>query len=199
MTDVQNAVSALTRHVEDIYALFLDSRHGFTVIGQQLGNVIHDLVKHGKSHEEALKTQLASTDGIPFWVVPARQWSTVGAALFRTADGGRNEIVLSGLVIASIYAFWESRARGEIAKAMGIKHNDVRSDLMNDLRHLRHAILHCDGVADLDVERADVLKWFKRGDRIKVSNHQLHQIVELVRLFPEGLQLEVVMQPAVPK
>src|ERR1700735_12203 len=66
-----------------------------------------------------------------------------------------------------VYAQWEHSFRPRLAAAAKIELDDVKDDLMGDIRHLRHDILHHSGVATKEHSaRYKVLQWFEPGDPI---------------------------------
>lgn len=182
---MREAVDVLQVHVEATCGLFLDSRRGWERLATELHGLVAMQVREGKTREEALRSQLIHGEGHPD-PKNVRHVSTLGERIDACAAGGFNERTLSGLCVASIYGLWEDRSRGEIAKALGIDKNAVRSALFSDLRRMRHAILHAGGRID-DSKPFEVLKWFKRGDMIVLTPDRFHEIIEHLRQFPEGL------------
>ena len=82
----------------------------------------------------------------------------------------------------SIYQFWEDQYRQDIAAALDkAEKNELRVPVMGDLRYLRQSIIHNSGIAVSDVERCEVLRWFRRGERIALTQDQMKRIVREVK------------------
>ena len=71
------------------------------------------------------------------------------------SPSGAHEQQHSRAILIFIYTFWEEEIRQRLADIKGIEKNLVRSEIMNDLRLLRHSILHEKGV--LSKEKRDKL------------------------------------------
>ena len=65
-----------------------------------------------------------------------------GVVLDAFSAGGEFETTFAKSFVVSAYQMWEEVTRGDIAKALGTSHNDIRSDLMGEWRHLRHWLVH---------------------------------------------------------
>jgi hypothetical protein len=77
----------------------------------------------------------------------------------------------------SAYAYWEEYLRIEVGKAMGvlpptaraneatrkILNKHVVSDFWGDMRYIRNSIVHSNGIANDEVKKCRVLKWFKEA------------------------------------
>lgn len=64
--------------------------------------------------------------------------------------GGSNEEQHARAIVVFLYTAWESEFRPRLARARSVGLSDVTSDIMGDLRHLRHAIIHTRGVLRAD-------------------------------------------------
>ena len=64
------------------------------------------------------------------------------------SSGGRFERLQAKSLVTSVFTEWESVTRRKIATLLGVKSEDVRSDLMGDWRRLRNWLLHKDGDAE---------------------------------------------------
>jgi hypothetical protein len=65
--------------------------------------------------------------------------------------------------------------------------DNVQSDLFGDINKMRNVILHASGIMDQRARSMKVLKWFSVGDRVIVDREKLHQVILLIRQFPDGL------------
>jgi hypothetical protein len=183
---MKKGVDALLEHVEQTYGLFHDAAQGWHRLTELFESMISHEIARGLSRERALKSPLVHGKGTPENGVVLHQ-STLGDRLSACAAGGQNEITLSNLCLISIYSFWEDRTREEIAKALGIEVASVQSDLFGDISKFRNIILHAGGIMDERARSLRVLKWFSIGDKILINRDKLHEIIVLIRQFPEGL------------
>ena len=62
--------------------------------------------------------------------------------------GGRFERLQARSLVISIFTEWESVTRRKIATLLGVKADDVKSNVMGDWRHLRNWLLHKDSKAE---------------------------------------------------
>ena len=93
----------------------------------------------------------SSNRDAPFDVVDRDKDGTVRAIWARvplgkvldafSADGEFEKTYAKSFVVFT-YQLWEEFARPNIAQALGVKHDDVKSDLMGEWRHLRHWLVH---------------------------------------------------------
>jgi len=105
--------------------------------------------------------------------------STQGDFKRRTAPGGLDARFLSQMLLALLYGAWEERYREKVASSLGHSDKNVlRSDLFQDINKLRQAILHNEGKATADVERAKIIRWFRRGDDIFISRERVQQLLD---------------------
>lgn len=104
--------------------------------------------------------------------------STQGDFKRRTAPGGLDARYLSQMLVALLYGAWEDRYRERVASSLGHPDkNGLKSDLFQDLNKLRQAILHNQGKATEDVEKAKVIQWFRRDEDIFISRERARQLV----------------------
>ena len=68
----------------------------------------------------------------------------VSQVLDAFSEDGDFERLYAKSFIVFTYQMWEEYARPRIAKAFGVRHSDVRSDLMGEWRHLRNWLVHPD-------------------------------------------------------
>jgi len=82
--------------------------------------------------------------------------------------------------LIAIFQYWEDYYRGEIAKAIEIEKNDLKSDIFDDLRLIRNSIVHHRGIALKEIEKCTVLNNFKEGNPIILTGNELHVITQLI-------------------
>jgi hypothetical protein len=94
------------------------------------------------------------------------------------ARGGSNETQQALSILVFLFTAWELDIRPRLAKAAGVELNDVASDIMGDLRIIRHATLHAKGVLAKDEHRRlrSLGCMFLPEVAIKPSYDDMHQI-----------------------
>lgn len=181
------ALEVLRAHVEATCGLFMDSRRGWERIARELQEIIDDEVRKGMTREQALQHPMAHGEGPPD-VANVRHISTFGERIAACSAGGFNEVSLSGLCLVSIYAHWEDKTRGDIAKALRVEKSQIKAGLFADINRMRNALLHAGGRLD-STKPFEVLKWFKHGDVIVLTPDRFHELIARVREFPQGMHL----------
>lgn len=78
-------------------------------------------------------------------------------------------------------AFGKTITEEKIAETRGIAKDDIKSDVVGDIRHLRHSIIHDIGIATKEVENCKVLKWFNEGDKVFLNEQMFLQMISHVR------------------
>ncbi|MBI1803735.1 MAG: hypothetical protein HY033_03145 [Ignavibacteriae bacterium] len=177
--------------VNNIYALYFDTLHGLQqiradLIRRQIDEANkHPLEDREKILEEFDKAWWGYVHGPP---TSDENWdlhSTMKEFKKRNADGGLNQRLLSNLCLATIYQLWEDYYRDRIAEAFGVRgaqrKNSVSSNMMGDIRRLRHSIIHHNGVAKKEILKNQILEWFKEGDDIFIDQNKMREIVNYIR------------------
>lgn len=79
----------------------------------------------------------------------SRQYGSIrqSEVLAMTRTGGAAPRFLGNMWLVYVYSLWEHRYRGQLATAFKCSPRDITHPILGDLRHLRHDILHHDGVA----------------------------------------------------
>ena len=97
------------------------------------------------------------------------------------SENGSNWQFIGKMCVITIYQYWEDYFRPEIAKQLGVEKDDIVSDIMGDLRLIRHSIIHRGGVALKEVENCKVLQWFREGDEISIDENKFKKIIFLIK------------------
>ena len=103
----------------------------------------------------------------------------VGQVLDAFSEDGEFERLYAKAFVIFGYQMWEEFARPGIAQALGVSHDDVRSDLMGEWRHLRNWLIH----PDKQTERA----YFKNARMLAVVLGDLrpgHPEMKADKVFP---------------
>jgi len=99
------------------------------------------------------------------------------------SEGGSNEQQHSQAVLVFLFAYWDEEIRPRLATLKSVDLQEIKSDIMGDLRLLRHDILHNKGI--LRPEYHKRLK--KLGDMfvvdqpIHISYENMHRIFVLIK------------------
>ena len=90
------------------------------------------------------------------------------------------------------YLAWELEYRPRLAIEKGVDFNEIKSDIMGDLREIRHAILHAKGLLSCEKHRklTKLGEMFPAEQNLIVSYEEMHQIFILVKLVCARLMFE---------
>lgn len=114
--------------------------------------------------------------------------TTVADRIARNADAGQNAIFVGNMALVAIYSYWEDNSRKQIAAIRGVAKDALESDVMGDIRNLRHAIIHNRAVANDNVAKSRVLPWFAVGDDIFINEQMFLQMISCVRTYLHELR-----------
>jgi hypothetical protein len=108
------------------------------------------------------------------------------------ARGGSNEQQHARAIVVFLYTYWELEIRPRLAVASGVELNDIRSDIMGDLKELRHAILHAKSILRSDKHRKlrKLGGMFAADHPLTISYDDMHTIFVLVKQDCARLMLE---------
>jgi hypothetical protein len=165
--------------VDAILGVYLDATHGFALIREHVDGIQKELTRISRGVYGDTEQQ----DGRPYiygqghpdeapW--PSLQVVTQGALKERNAPGSRNHRFIGNMCLVALYQYWEDQYRSAIGEALG---TTVQSNVMGDVRNLRHSIIHNGGRAIEDVARNRNLKWFEPGDEVFITTNHLVEIV----------------------
>lgn len=97
--------------------------------------------------------------------------------------GGSNEQQHARAVVIFLFTYWEDEIRPRLGKAKGVSPNEISSNIMGDLRILRHAILHAK--ATLRSEEHRRLKvvgaMFPQEEEIRLGYEDMHRLFVLIK------------------
>ena len=190
------AAQDLQAYTETTFAVFLDAERGW--LDQEkllLTAKTANITKLGFSEVQALGVTMSYAIRRKDGSETVLHESTVAETIGRIGRKGTNHMFLANMCVASLYAFWETQARAQLADAYFGKYDIVTSDLFGDLRLIRHCILHCRGIADVTMEKCKMIRWFKEGERIEFNAARLHAIVTSIRKLTHALE-EVADDPS---
>jgi len=99
------------------------------------------------------------------------------------AKDGSNAQQHSQAVVVFLFSFWEEEIRPRIAASKQVELKQITSDIMGDLRILRHAVLHAKGMLRADKHKSlKVLNnMFAVDQPIHIPYENMHKIFELIK------------------
>lgn len=91
-----------------------------------------------------------------------------------------------------LYTVWESDLRPRLAAASGVELNEICSDIMGDLKELRHAIIHSRNILRPDKHRKlkKLAGIFRADQEVTIAYDDMHTIFVLVKQDCARLLLE---------
>ena len=96
---------------------------------------------------------------------------------------GSNTQQHSQAILLFLFTYWEDEIRPRLAKSMDIKVNEIKSDIMGDLRIIRNVILHSKGITRQDKHKS--LKMlsdiFTVDQPVFVTYENMHKIFVLIK------------------
>jgi hypothetical protein len=180
-----NLINEFESIVKEIHGIYLDTEMGFTLILRGVEEMQKKMsLEIGKSIEDL--------DKLPFRHSSPEMGEihteTQGEFKIRMSTGGRNHTFAANMCIISIYQYWEDHYRSAIAEALGKNKNDLKAPIMGDIRLLRNSIIHHKAIALKELEKAEIVNWFKENDQIKFDRNQIVLIIRLVYQYIEELK-----------
>jgi hypothetical protein len=105
---------------------------------------------------------------------------------------GSNTQQHSQAILVFLFAYWEYEIRPRLAKSMNIERDDVKSNIMGDLRIIRNVILHSKGIFRHDAHRSLKLlsDMFPVDQPVYISYENIHKIFVLIKQDCARLLLE---------
>lgn len=183
--------------LEELHTLYLDSLVGYSILYERL-NSHQDVARAVLGNHECATKEFQDTCSIVYKNLSNRDFSPVsmspvmkqGEMRGRVKDGGENTLLLGNQCLVSAYAYWEEYLRVEIGKAIGVLSQDakagdetrkilnehVKNDLWGDIRNIRNSLVHNNGIANSEVSKCRVIKWFSPGQPIELSHERMRAI-----------------------
>lgn len=190
MNAPMNMVAEYARIADVVYGIFLDGTRGFDLLRKDIDHTQQFAISKmpEMTVEELDKAEMIYGRGDPNTSASRTlHYCTQAEYKRRNERGGQNVRMLSNLCLVLIYQYWEDNYRSKIADQMGIPKNSLNADVMGDLRIMRHSILHHQGVALPEISGCRLLKWFKEGDEIIVTENQFEEIIKHLGAFLRSL------------
>jgi len=183
--------------VTSIYGVYLMSRQGFRLLVKDITNTQLTTMNQFKyTHPELASVQyLNSTQyifgkgdpNLPDSIELYR--CTQGEYKERNSEKGVNSRFIGNMCVIAIYQYWEDYFRQKIANLLNVTNrNELKSDIMGDLKILRRSIIHHRSIALREVENCKLLGWFKKGDDIFFDDNMMQYIVFQVKSYLKALR-----------
>jgi hypothetical protein len=168
--------------VYDIWGLYFDSIIGFNLIDSKIKKYQKYFLENNEiSIEDFNEKSFNYGIGNPGKKDSFTKYiSKIGKTKERNKRDGENYKIVANLCLVLIYHYWEDYYREKIANANGHEKNELKLDIFNDIRIIRHSIIHNKSIAIEEVKKLKFLKWFKKGDKIEIDAKQLEQIIEFI-------------------
>ena len=167
-----DAIAEFEKILNSITGLFVDSQDAYALL-------------QAKVESEAKGKNWGSPiyygDGPPGAANYVAHTTTIAERIGRNADCGENATFVGNMALVAIYSYWEDHYREKIADVRGIKKEEIKSDVMGDIRQLRRSIVHNRGIATKEVEDCKVLKWFSEGEDVFLNQQMFLQMISHVR------------------
>jgi hypothetical protein len=166
--------------VDNIYGVYLDATHGFGLVRQRVVDAQTNIAsQHSVSmaHLDSITMTYGKGEDPDSPGAVELHTITQGEVKARNERGGTNWIFLANVCLVSIYQYWEDHFREALATALGKSKYELLVPLMGDLRLYRMSIIHHRGIALREVERCEVLQWFRPGERIELTPDHMETIV----------------------
>ncbi len=178
----ENPVEKFLLLVHEAYGLFLDGSSAFPGFAEVLfKDRPNSMKKLEMSAEELDNTEFFYGNGNPNTPETLLQHhATQREVRERNERNGLNTGLLGNFILVMIYSYWDDHFREEVALITGLeKREDLKINVLGDIRHLRNAIVHNRGVATSECETKTIdLKFFKHGDQILIESKIMGQIIE---------------------
>jgi len=165
--------------IDDIYGVYLDSTNGFLLLKKQIEN-IQMISTHSISKLDGKSFIYGKGNPTIKGAYPLHTCSQ-GECKERNKLNGKNYQIIAGLCIIMIYDYWEDYYRGKIAEENEVNKDDIKWDIMGDLKHFRHSIIHHQGIAISEIKNCKILRWFEGGDEININKDKMENIIKIIK------------------
>lgn len=98
-----------------------------------------------------------------------------------TRQGGEFEDRLAKSTLVALYSEWDEYYRPRIAKEHLVGTHSVRSDLMGDLRLIRHCIVHAKSVITDEHRRLKALDWLLKPGELTIAQPMMNRLFNQLR------------------
>ncbi len=93
-------------------------------------------------------------------------------------NGAFTDILAKALIVL-MYAEWDEMFRHNMARELDVKAGVLKSDLMGDLRHVRHWVVHNKSRVDAKYKSMKILTWpLAEGEVLNISEEMLANLMD---------------------
>lgn len=166
--------------------VYMDALAGFAGHHTRIERQVHRISRPVKSHIDNTGRPVvvytsyedpAQPDIIHNRIIRATEY------IAANSEGGSNEQQQAQAVLVFLFTYWEDEIRPRLAASKSVELEEIRSDIMGDLRILRNAILHSKGI--IRPEKYKDLKklsdMFVVDQPVHVSYEGIHRIFVLIK------------------
>ncbi len=191
------SVNEFEKVVDYIYGVYLDSTTGFGMVREWLEkNQIDGLSTFKNTHPELATIEYLDSVHVIYGKGDPNTPEAVELHRCtqkeykdRNSENGSNFKFLGNMALVSLYQYWEDFHRAQVADELGIEKNELRNPIMGDLRRIRNSIIHHAGIALKDVEKCELLKWYKENDSIFIDKAKFEDVIYHVKNMLNELRM----------
>ena len=164
--------------LHDLYGFYYDSKQGFRLHHKEL----EGRVQQGVPGIIIAVGKPTDVDSIILHSATMSEW------VERNSEGGTNIILVRELIIARLLRYWNDDIRSKIAEILGLKTNDLKSDIMGDINKIRNDIDHNKGRANGST--GNKIMKFQKGDPIDIDSKMFDEIFKEIFKYLNQLFFE---------
>jgi len=175
---------------EDILAMirgiYEDSRLGYDLLSQKILEWQEQMrTKIPPEHLESI-----DLDKMPFIYgrgdeVTADEFQqraiSFGMLKARNSNSGHNLQFVANTCIVMLYQYWEDYFRKAIADELDVPKNNIKADIMGDIRIIRQSIIHNHSIATSKVSKCTILDCLAAGEPIAFTDEQFYSLLDHVQ------------------
>jgi len=158
--------------LDQIHAVFIDTNTAYILLlqkAQELFPTDEGTVSFGDGPPEHSQTKI-------------RQTVTIENFKSRLNLSGQNMQIITSLCIVAIYQLWEDEYREKIANAIGLlKKEDLKLDIMGDIRRLRQAVIHHGNKRTEEFSRFKKLIYMAPRQTVTLDDQEFHNLIETIK------------------
>ncbi len=193
--ELAKTVKELRDLLKQFLGVLLDARHGFDSVLEKLQEkqkvdlleILPGTTPESMDERECFYSNEPTKHGSDD---PSETWlfiTTQGELKRKNSPGGSNDIFIANMCLVAVYSFWEDWYRGEIERALHLQKNGIKAPIFGDVRWIRHSIVHHRGVAVPEIEKCEVLRWFKPGEKIEITMDQFRDLCVRINQYLDDL------------
>lgn len=107
--------------------------------------------------------------------------------LASSIDNGAFSNEIAKAFVCTIYSLWDETYRNLIAENAQVDQKQVYADLMGDLRHIRHCIIHSKSTITKEHEKIKVLSWNLQPGALVITQKMFADLINQINEMPVGI------------